>query len=131
MSHKILLVDDEPDVLFYLQAALEDHGYEVCTLEGGEPFEKTVRREGPDLVCLDVMMPKRSGISLLKRLLTTEDLKHIPAIVITGMLRAQDVIESELGSLVDGLPPERRVGVLEKPVSIDELVGLIQGYLGK
>ena len=61
---KVLIVDDEQSILIYLTTVLEDTGYATCSALDGEDGLRVARQERPDLVCLDVMMPKRGGISL-------------------------------------------------------------------
>ena len=121
MSKRILIIDDEPDIRLYLQAALEDQGYSVTALESGEALVETVRRERPDVLCLDVMMPGHSGISLYRRLVTTPDLPRPKVIFVTGMAPTVN-FDLEIFQQLrrDGLPlPD---GLVEKPVRIPELL---------
>lgn len=66
MPKKIMIIDDEPDIRIYLMTALEDNGYETCTIEEGEPFHKAVLAKEPDLIVLDIMMPQRSGYPCIR-----------------------------------------------------------------
>ena len=88
----ILVVDDVPDNVDILQMRLESQGYEVVTAgDGVEAIEKT-RELLPDLVLLDIMMPKMDGIDALKRLKADPALPFIPVILVTAKADASDVI---------------------------------------
>ena len=67
MAKKILVIDDEPDVLVFLGTLLRKNGYEVCEAEDGVQGLKMVIDERPDLVCLDLLMPEKTGIKMYKR----------------------------------------------------------------
>jgi len=88
----ILVVDDVPDNVDILQMRLESQGYEVATAgDGAEALEKT-RALHPDLVLLDIMMPKIDGIEVVKRLKADPSLPFIPVILVTAKADASDVI---------------------------------------
>ena len=95
MSKKIMIIDDESDIRIYLMTALEDNGYETCTIEEDEPFHKAVLAKDPDLIILDIMMPQRSGISMYKELQTTAAFRNIPIALISGMSEAAFVLLSQ------------------------------------
>src|SRR6266404_7018303 len=88
----ILVVDDVPDNIDILQMRLESQGYEVVTAgDGIEALEKT-RELLPDLVLLDIMMPKMDGIETVKRLKADASLPFIPVILVTAKADSKDVI---------------------------------------
>jgi class 3 adenylate cyclase len=89
---RILVVDDVMDNLDILQMRLESQGYEVATAgDGVEALEK-IRGLLPDLVLLDIMMPKMDGIETVKRLKADTSLPFIPVILVTARADAKDVI---------------------------------------
>jgi adenylate cyclase len=89
---RILVVDDVPDNVDILQMRLESQGYEVMTAgDGAEALEK-IRGLLPDLVLLDIMMPKMDGIEAVKRLKADTSLPFIPVILVTAKADATDVI---------------------------------------
>ena len=63
-GRKILVIDDEPDIVSFLTTLLQDHGYETCSAKDGEEGWKKVCGEHPDLICLDLLMPQKSGVKL-------------------------------------------------------------------
>jgi adenylate cyclase len=88
----ILVVDDVPDNVDILQMRLESQSYEVVTAgDGVEALEK-IRALLPDLVLLDIMMPKMDGIETVKRLKADPSLPFIPVILVTAKADASDVI---------------------------------------
>ncbi len=90
---KILIVDDEADLVLIIKMRLEQEGYEVITAgDGVEGLEKA-RSEKPDLVLLDVSMPKMTGEEVLEKLQAGEDTKSIPVIMITGMSEVEDIVK--------------------------------------
>ena len=89
---RILVVDDVPDNVDILQMRLASQGYEVVTAgDGLEALEKT-RELLPDLVLLDIMMPKMDGIEAVKRLKADPSLPFIPVILVTARADATDVV---------------------------------------
>jgi adenylate cyclase len=89
---RILVVDDVPDNVDILQMRLESQGYEVVTAgDGIEAVDKT-REVLPDLVLLDIMMPKMDGIEVVKRLKADPSLPFIPVILVTAKADSKDVI---------------------------------------
>ena len=82
---KILIVDDEPDVLEWFTTFFEDHGYDTITARDGfEGFEKA-ESEQPDLITLDITMDKESGVKMYRKLHESEKAKNIPVIMVTGI----------------------------------------------
>jgi len=88
----ILVVDDVPDNLDVLRMRLESQGYEVATAGDGVEALKKIRELPPDLVLLDIMMPKMDGIEAVKRLKADAALPFIPVILVTARADAKDVI---------------------------------------
>lgn len=130
MGKKILIVDDDPDVRLFSQAVLEENGYIPVMAKNGEEGEEIIRKDPPDLIVLDVLMPKESGIRLYRNMKTSKNLKNIPIVILSGIsknsfLRSQKVL-TEFGG--DAVPdPE---AYLEKPVEGEELADTIKKVLG-
>ncbi|MBM4036264.1 MAG: response regulator [Planctomycetes bacterium] len=82
---KVLIVDDEADVRDFVQAALEDEGYDFAFgSTGGEALEKAAA-DKPDLIIMDVQMPKKDGFAALYDLRHDPALKATPVILLTGI----------------------------------------------
>jgi CheY-like chemotaxis protein len=85
MKKKILIVDDEPDIVSYLEMVLQDSGFETMTAGNGNEAMEAVKRERPDLVTLDITMPEASGTRFYKELRMDPDLSTIPVIIVTAV----------------------------------------------
>lgn len=85
MSKKILVVDDEPDVVTYFTALLEENGYETCSANNGTEAMAAIEADRPDLITLDITMPEQSGVKTYRRIKEDDGLKTIPVIIITGV----------------------------------------------
>jgi DNA-binding response OmpR family regulator len=121
---KILIVDDEPDVVRYLTVLLENNGFStVGAVDGRDGFEK-VRSEHPDLIVLDISMPKESGIKMYRNLHDTKEFSGIPVVMLTGVSREFERFISTR-KLVD--PP---AAYFEKPVDDKELLSKIAELVG-
>ena len=89
---RILAVDDSPENLDILRVRLEAHGYAVATEPDGEAGLKSAHADPPDLILLDVMMPKLSGIDVLLQLKADDRLKFIPVILLTAKAETRDLV---------------------------------------
>ncbi len=130
MSKKVLVVDDDQDVRSFVVTVLEENQYIPLVAQDGVEGYETIQKEKPDLVILDVLMPRGSGIRLYRKLKTDETLSQIPVIMFTGIamrsfLKSQKVLD-EFGG---GEVPKPDI-YLEKPVEPEELVQAIKKKLG-
>jgi len=141
MPKKILVVDDEPDVLTFTSAVLEENGYATVTAKNGVEGLELLHKEKPDLILLDLMMPKKSGIVMFQELRKDPDMSNTPVIVVTGIsevtgvdfrnfMYKQPVKNEKKFAETTGLTkytiPD---GYVEKPVDPDELVKVVKEVL--
>lgn len=89
---RILIVDDTPANLHILQLRLGTSGYEIITASDGEEAIAAARRHHPDLILLDVMMPKMDGIEVCRQLRADPSLPFIPIIMVTAKTDTRDVV---------------------------------------
>src|SRR5262245_27147708 len=89
---RILVVDDNPSNVDILRARLSTHGYETLTAADGEEALAAVREHLPDLILLDVMMPKVDGIEVCRRLRADASLPFIPIVLVTAKSDPKDVV---------------------------------------
>jgi len=130
MSKKVLVVDDDPDVRLFSVTVLEENGYTPLEAEDGESGLKMIKEEKPDLVILDVLMPRQSGVRLYRELKTAKALKDVKVIILSGIakktfLRSQKALTEFGGAEI----PEPEI-YLEKPVEPEELAEVIKKVLG-
>jgi len=130
MRKKVLVVDDDPDVITFNVSVLEENGYSTLAARNGEEGLKKIKEEKPDLVILDVLMPKQSGIRLYRELKTNEALESTRVIILSGIakktfLRSQKALTEFGGEPV----PEPEI-YLEKPVEAEELAQAVKSIIG-
>jgi DNA-binding response OmpR family regulator len=87
---KILVVDDEPDVQSLLNLMLVSQGYTVVTASDGQEALEKARSENPDLILLDVMLPRLDGYKVARMLKFDENFSHIPIIMLTAKVQEKD-----------------------------------------
>jgi two-component system alkaline phosphatase synthesis response regulator PhoP len=118
---KVLVVDDELYILHILDFSLGAEGYEVITAENGEQAIEKARNEQPDLVVLDVMMPKIDGYEACRKLKQDPEMKDVPVILLTA--KGRD-IDRKLGLEVGA------DDYITKPFSPSKLIEKIGSFLG-
>ena len=149
MTRQVLIVDDDQNTVKYLSVVLSEHGYDpVSAYDGSQGLQK-VEQAKPDLIVLDVMMPKKSGFVLFKQLRKDERYKDIPIIMLTGVSgileemegQQEDTFEKPYDSLRESLKKKiqemRQEGLirpemfLDKPVEADTFIAKVQQPMGK
>ena len=119
---KILVVDDEVDLVKTIQFSLEVEGYTVLVSNDGEDALSQARKENPDLILLDIMLPKLDGYKVCRLLKFDERYKHIPILMMTAKTQEKDkVLGRETGA----------DEYITKPFDMDELMEKIKAYLNK
>jgi CheY-like chemotaxis protein len=131
MAGRILIVDDEDHVLLYLTTLLQDHGYDVISTADPLKAFELAKKERPDLICLDIMMPRKSGASLYKEFRRDDTLKNTPIAIISGV-----------GSIAYGFKrdfrkhlPERDIpepeAFFEKPIKVPVFVKFLESIFSR
>ena len=118
---KILLVDDEPDILEFLQYNLEKEGFAVITAKDGEEAVLLLK-ENPDLVILDIMMPKLDGYEVCKIIREDKNTAQLPVIFLTAKSSERD----EIKGLEQGAND-----FIQKPISPLKLIARVKTNLKK
>lgn len=120
MKRRVLIVDDEPNIVLSLKFLINQQGYEVRTAGSGEEALKALAEERPDLILLDVMMPKPDGYEVCQKIRATPEWKDIPVIMLTA--KGRDV--------------ERQKGLamgaddyVTKPFATHELIAKVRAIL--
>lgn len=121
---KILVVDDEPDVRNFLAACIQDAGFIVDSAVDGQDALEKIEKEIPDLMTLDMVMPRKSGIELIRTLRKNDKWSNLPVIVITAHAKNEFASEDikSFNAFTSGLKPRRTI---EKPVTPKVLVNTI------
>jgi DNA-binding response OmpR family regulator len=117
---KILIVDDEVDLVETLRFPLEMEGFNVIVSYDGEDALNQARKESPDLILLDLMLPKLDGYKVCRLLKFDERYKHIPILMLTAKTQEKDkILGKETGA----------DEYITKPFEISELLEKIKSYL--
>jgi DNA-binding response OmpR family regulator len=122
MAKKILIADDEPNIVMALEFLMQNGGYEVRTVADGEQALSELAEFRPDLVLLDVMMPKRNGYEICQWIRVTPALARTKVLMLTAKGRDVDV-EKGLGVGADAY--------VTKPFATKDLVARVREMLGE
>ncbi|MBW2648670.1 MAG: response regulator [Deltaproteobacteria bacterium] len=131
MLRRVLAVDDDPDIIMFVKTVLEENGYVPLIAMNGETGLSMARDESPDLIILDVLMPRQSGIRMYRELKDDKALRGILVIILSGIarrtfLRSQEAL-TEFG---DQPVPEPEL-YMEKPVEPAELAEAIKDLIDR
>lgn len=121
MRKKILFIEDETELVDLMRKRLETNNYQMIAAYDGEEGLKKVEQEKPDLILLDVVLPKIDGLELCRRLKTDPETKSIPIIIVTGS-GGKDLPERCLAANADDL--------IIKPFEAKELLEKIKKFIG-
>lgn len=122
MAKRVLIADDEPNIVMALEFLMEHGGYDVRTVHDGEEALTALEEFKPDLVLLDLMMPKRNGYDICQWIRATPALAGTKVLMLTAKGRDVDV-EKGLGVGADAY--------VTKPFATKELVEKVRGLLGE
>ena len=109
MKKKILIIDDDPVVLKYIESILSDHGYEIHKAGDGTEALGLLDTVKPDLITLDLQMPEQWGPRFYRRMMQNEAYREIPVIVISGLAGSSYSIPKAAGYLSKPFEPEALV----------------------
>jgi two-component system alkaline phosphatase synthesis response regulator PhoP len=119
-SKKILIVDDEVDLVETVRFPLEMEGYHVLVSYNGEDALNQARKENPDLILLDLMLPKLDGYKVCRLLKFDDRYKHIPILMLTAKTQERDkTLGMETGANE----------YITKPFEMDDLIKKVKAYL--
>ena len=117
---KILLVDDEGDLINYIASVLQEEGFDVSTRLSAEEALGTIMADKPDLVITDVRMEQMDGFTMLEKIKTMKGFSNVPVIFLTAM---DDRIGQQQAAKLGA------AAYISKPFDLDELVGLVKRVL--
>ena len=123
MPKKVIVIDDDRDLVKFLTTLLQDNGYETVTANTGAEALRSVRAARPDLITLDMSMPEKSGVKVFRELQADPGLATIPVVIVTGLSRD---FEGFIKSRRQVTPP---AGYIAKPITVDEVIEVLRGIL--
>ncbi len=115
MAKKILIIDDDPVVVKYLQTLFEDNGYQTCTATSSMEGLQVVKAEKPDLITLDLEMPGEWGPRFYRKLRQDKDLRSTPILVISG-IDGDHAIKDAVDFIAKPFDPDKVLGVVKKTI---------------
>ena len=122
---KIIVIDDDPDIITYLTTLLDDNGYDTITaVNGVEGLAKT-KSDKPDLILLDITMPEKSGVRYYRDVREDPDLAKIPVVMVTGVMKE---FEKFISTRRQVPPPD---GYIQKPIDEKKLLDTIAQLLAR
>lgn len=117
MAKKIMIIDDDPNIITYLTDLFRDNDYDTCSALGSSEAMEVIEKEKPDLITLDLEMPEEWGPRLYRTISQKKDIKNIPVIVISGVTGSKYAIPKAVASLM-------------KPFDRDELLKIVKDTIG-
>ncbi len=122
MAKKILIIDDEPQIVLMVKTRLKANGYDVLGAVSGLEGVKIAGQEKPDLIFLDYVMPEINGCEVLKALKSDPETFRIPVVMLTANMRGEDVQRYKLDGAAD---------CLFKPFTPNDLLNHAKKFLGE
>lgn len=127
----ILVVDDEPHVVAYLEMLLHDQGHATVSARDGREGLEKAKEHAPDLICLDITMPEESGIRMYRNLREDPELARIPVVVVTavtGLGGDPEPFRAFLSSRKHLRPPD---GFFSKPIEREKFLERVSELLAR
>lgn len=112
MSRKILIIDDDPYIVKYLEDILQDDGFKTCTASNVEDALAQMKDEKPDLITLDLEMPNEWGPRFYRKMVQDPDYKDIPVIVVSGLSGIHLAIKNAVASFKKPFNPKELLGAI-------------------
>ena len=150
MSKHVMIVDDDINNLDFLTTVLKKHGYESSTAKDGREGLEKLKGFKPDLLVLDVMMPKKTGFALFKQMKADADLCDIPVVMLTAIAgvidenkeatseetisEIGDAFHDKMEKMVQFFRSEGEIrpeAFVDKPIQPDAFVSTIEKFIGK
>ena len=126
---KILIIDDDPDIVEAMKIVLEPRGYQVCAAKTGEEGLSKVRSEKPELVILDVMMETiDKGFDVAREIKWDPEYKHVPILMLTAIKERTSLDFAKEAGDETWLPVD---DYCDKPLHPDELISKVEALLRK
>ena len=116
MAKKILIIDDDPVILRYLEALFQDNGYETVMATSSMEGLELVRKEMPDLISLDLQMPNEWGSRFYRKLRKDKNLKDIPVIVVSG-IEGDHAIKDAVAFVRKPFDPDKLIGIVHNTIA--------------
>jgi len=125
----ILIVEDEPDFAALVESTLKTKGYSTSLAYNGEEAFSRVCERKPDLITLDIQMPRKTGLLFYRQLKSNTAFHNIPVLVITGLTRNDREMEHMIHTFMQSDKVPSPEGFLEKPIDGQNLINVVERFL--
>jgi len=115
MAKKILIIDDDPIVARYLDKLFRNNGYETCTATSSMEGLEVVKKERPDLISLDLMMPGEWGPRFYRKLRKDKTLRDIPVMVVSG-IDGDHAIKDAVAFVAKPFDPDKVLAIVKRTI---------------
>ncbi|OGL44480.1 MAG: hypothetical protein A2161_12310 [Candidatus Schekmanbacteria bacterium RBG_13_48_7] len=115
---KVLVIDDEPDIVEFLRDLLEDNGYAVVSATNSHDALDLIKQNKPDIILLDMLMPEETGTGFYRKLLEIKECKDIPIIIVSAIPKRN-------------LPLDKSIPVIDKPIEEKKMLAELRNILYK
>jgi CheY-like chemotaxis protein len=116
MAKKIMVVDDDQDIVEYLVSIFKERGYATCSASGGEGAMELMERERPDLVTLDLEMPDEWGPRFYRKFSQKPEFKDLPVVVISGLAGIHLAIRKAVATVNKPFDPAQVIEIVERAI---------------
>jgi len=118
MSRKILIIDDDPYIVKYLEDILQDDGFTTCTASNVDEAISLLKEQKPDLITLDLEMPNEWGPRFYRRMVQDPDYKDIPVIVVSGLSGIHLAIKNAVASFKKPFNPKELLEAIRNTLEV-------------
>jgi CheY-like chemotaxis protein len=125
----VLVVDDEPDLRLFIKTVLEDAGFEVAVAGNGKEALERMTEKKPDVISLDLVMPKMSGLKFYRYIQKNKDRSGIPVVVVTAHAK-DEMGKSDLEKIKAAKPKDGTMLIVDKPINPPAYVNAVRRALG-
>jgi len=133
-GRRIMIIDDEPDVVDYLCIFLEESGYEVQSTTETDRVEDKIEQFQPELLLIDIMMPRKNGLALYRDLRKDSRFESIPVLFISAFSRHKDFPGKQLENILAESGISQPEGYIEKPIDrpvlLETITSILSGVCG-
>jgi CheY-like chemotaxis protein len=120
MNEKILIIDDEADIRTFLETLLKENGFKTAVSSDGESGFNLAKEFKPDVITLDIIMPRETGVKFYRTLLKDPELNKTPVIILSGVSRYKDLFARDHATL------SKPFAFIEKPIVPEALIKCVK-----
>ncbi len=129
MARKVLIVDDEQDIRVFMTTLLETSGFKPVAAANGQEGLEMARSHKPELIIMDIMMPRESGIYMYREVKKDPDLRNVPVIMVSALSKKTFFHSQKVMDEFEGVKVPEPAAYIEKPPEPEELLSAVRQIL--